>query len=79
MKLPQIMIGLASGALLSACASSASMPPTALTRPAPLECLQVCPLPPTLALHRQAWEAAMLSWGAACKRLHDDCVKELAR
>jgi len=43
----------------------------------PLECLQTCPAPPTLALHRQAWEAAVFSWGAACKRLHDDCVAAL--
>lgn len=80
MKLPLILTGLASGMLLSACASTASMPPTVLPpKPAPWECALRCPNPPPTSLPRKAWEVETMAWGAACKRLHDDCVGALER
>lgn len=80
MKLPPILIGLASGLLLSACVSSPSMPPMASIKGAPpWECALKCPNPPPMSLHRQAWEVEALSWGLGCKALHDDCVDALNR
>lgn len=80
MKLPPILIALASGLILSACASKPFIAPTAsIPMAVPLECVLMCPSPPPMTLHRKAWEAATFAWGAACKKLHDDCVEALSR
>jgi hypothetical protein len=32
-------------------------------------------MPPSTALPREQWEAAVFSWGADCAALHRDCVE----
>lgn len=67
-----------SGVLLSACASSGSMPPTAqVVRLPPLECQTPCAEPPPMSLPREVWELETLRWGFACRALHRDCVEAL--
>lgn len=64
------------GLLMSGCASNGSTPPTvSLQTERPLACRVPCLLPPSLAMPRNDWEAAVFSWGADCKALHDDCVR----
>lgn len=63
------------GLLMSGCASSVSTQPmVSIQTERPLACRVPCLLPPSLAMERNAWEAAVFSWGADCKALHDDCV-----
>ena len=78
MKLLGTLTALLSGVTLIGCASSSSTVPTVtpLTE-APLECRIRCLLPPSTALPREQWEAAVFVWGADCKALHDDCVAGL--
>jgi hypothetical protein len=73
--LPLAMLGL----MTSGCASHDSTPRmvSTPTAPPPLACRVPCLLPPSLAMERNAWEAAVFSWGADCKALHDDCVTGL--
>lgn len=78
MKLPAMLIAVASGATSIGCASSSSMPPTVSIRQVPpLECRLPCPPPPPTAMPREQWDAAVFLWGADCKALHDDCVGAL--
>ena len=75
MKLLGILIVVVSGASLIGCASSPStMPMDTIQTEAPLECRIPCLLPPSTALPREQWEAAVLMWGADCAALHNDCV-----
>lgn len=63
------------GLLTSGCASNASTVPMAsIQMEPPLACRVPCLLPPSLAMPRNDWEAAVFSWGADCRALHDDCV-----
>lgn len=78
MKLLPILIAIASGLTLTACASSASTVPTVISRPVPQECTARCPDPAPMTLHRQAWEAETVSRALACRALHDDCVEALS-
>ena len=50
------------------------MPMDTIQTEAPLECRIPCLLPPSTALPREQWEAAVLMWGADCAALHNDCV-----
>lgn len=69
--LPLALIGL----MLSGCGSNGSMRPTAsIQMDRPLACRVPCLMPPSLAMERNDWEAAVFAWGADCKALHDDCV-----
>lgn len=78
MKSSAILIAVASGAIFTGCASSGSTTPTVTpAMEAPLECRIPCLLPPSTALPREQWEAAVFVWGADCKALHDDCVSAL--
>lgn len=63
------------GLLMSGCASSVSTVPMASiqTEP-PLACRIDCPWPPSLAMPRNDWEAAITNWGMDCAALHSDCV-----
>ncbi|MCK2097657.1 hypothetical protein [Thauera aromatica] len=80
MKLPKILIGLVSGLMLSACASSPFMPHTvSVPKPPPPECTLKCPAPPPKTLPRMLWEAEIAAWGFDCKDLHDDCVDAMSR
>jgi hypothetical protein len=73
------LIALASGALLTGCASKPSMPPMMCPpAPTPWECVQRCPDPPPTTLPRELWDLEMLQWGLGCKALHDDCAGELS-
>lgn len=75
MKLLVTLIAVASGVSLIGCASSSYTAPTVTpAMEAPLECRIPCLLPPSTALPREQWEAAVFVWGADCKALHDDCV-----
>lgn len=76
MKLPLILIAVASGALSSGCASNVSTPAT-VTRPVPWECVAHCQEPAPMVLHRQAWETETLSRFLSCRKLHSDCVEAL--
>ena len=79
MKLLVTLITVASGAIFTGCASSSYTAPTVTPQmEAPLECRIPCLLPPSTALPREQWEAAVFSWGADCKALHDDCVGALS-
>lgn len=78
MRLLLIPICLASGVMITGCASSRLMPPMAIVQTAPpLECRIPCPLPPSTAIPREQWDGAVFRWGADCKSLHDDCVSAL--
>ena len=69
------LIAAVSGASLIGCASSGSTEPMAtIQMEAPLECRIPCLLPPSTALPREQWEAAVFIWGADCAALHSDCV-----
>lgn len=71
------LIVLLSGASLTGCASSGYMAPMVTVQTeAPMECRIPCLLPPSTALPREQWEAAVFVWGADCAALHNDCVKE---
>lgn len=70
-----ILTCLASGALITGCASSPSIVPTAIPpKPIPLECRIPCLLPPSPAMAREQWELRVFQWGADCAALHGDCV-----
>ena len=70
-----MLIVAASGALLTACASKPSIPPTAcVPEPVAPECVLRCPDPPHTTLPRELWELEVLQWGLECKALHDDCA-----
>lgn len=79
--LPTLMIAIATGALLSGCASRPSMPPMvpAIERAPRWECTVRCPQPPTLQVPRETWELEVLDWGLQCRALHDDCVEGVVR
>lgn len=63
------------GLLTSGCASNASTPPTvSIPMDRPLACRIDCPWPPSLAMPRNDWEAAIVNWGMDCAALHSDCV-----
>ncbi|MDY0071816.1 MAG: hypothetical protein RBR77_04120 [Thauera sp.] len=77
MKLQPTLTALASGLILSACASRPYIEPTVITRAVPMECTLTCPEPAPLVLHRQAWEAETVSRFLSCRALHNDCVEAL--
>lgn len=60
--------------ILSACASTPSMPLTPALPP-PAECLQACPASPldTAAPASQIIES-LLAWGYECRQLHAECT-----
>lgn len=67
---------LATGLLMSGCASSVSTVPTAsIPMERPLACRIDCPWPPSLAMPLNDWAAAVFNWGADCRALHNDCVR----
>ncbi len=75
MKLPAMVIVLASGGIFTGCASSSfTQPMASIQQEAPLECRLPCPMPPSTGLPREMWDAAVFSWGADCAQLHNDCV-----
>lgn len=72
---PLILTLLASGAMLTGCASNPSTVPTATPlKPIPLECRIPCLLPPSPVMAREQWELRVFQWGADCAALHGDCV-----
>lgn len=76
MKSLRTLIAAASGASLIGCASNGSTTPMATVQTeAPLECRIPCLMPPSTAVSREQWDAAVFTWGADCKALHDDCVR----
>ncbi|THF55912.1 hypothetical protein [Pseudothauera rhizosphaerae] len=80
MKLLLIWILAASGATLTGCASTPSIPHTdSVPKADPLECVLRCPDPPPRSLPRELWEVEVLSWGLACRALHNDCVDGLLK
>lgn len=75
-----IPILIASGVMITGCASRAFTAPVATIQPAPpLECRIPCLNPPSMSLPREQWEAAVWAWGADCKALHDDCVRAISQ
>jgi hypothetical protein len=52
-------------------------PMASIQQEAPLECRLPCLMPPSTALSREQWDAAVFTWGADCKALHDDCVEAI--
>lgn len=79
LRLPILTLAIASGVMLSACASAPLTPPMALPAPVPWECVARCPEPPKLMAPRETWELQVLDWGLQCKALHDDCVSALTK
>lgn len=75
MKFTWLLLAL-NGLMMSACASSAYTVHTdSIPMERPLACRIDCPWPPSLAMPRNDWEAAVFNWGADCRALHNDCVK----
>jgi hypothetical protein len=72
---PKMWIVLASGVLITACASKPFTPPTELTRPPRImECERRCEPPPASTLSREEWDLGILDWGLGCAYLHNECA-----
>lgn len=68
------LVLIASGLLMSACASSPSTVPISLPVIPPPACLSDCPPPPEPLGNRMQWEEQMLDWGYECRRRQSDCA-----
>lgn len=76
---PLSIVLLASGLLMSACASKPSTPPTSQPLTLPAACLADCSPPPVPDGKRMAWEEQMLDWAYDCRKRQSDCAAWVRR